>query len=137
MLDNRIAPHLTTEHCNAMAKPSGTDRSAMPDNYSHFVIADGVLGATHPAFTKQCQTFQENVAVSVQFHKISRVVGLIHRGHGATKIVLGEKLSTDRARQTRSNGQSPQTFGKAIREPHPQLTVITGIIVRRPLRQNR
>lgn len=128
MLVNCIDPRLTTEHFNAMAKLSGTDRSTMPDNYSHFVLAGGALGAVHPAFAKWHETFWENLAVSVQLHKIGRVVGLTHRDCGAAKIALGEQAVADRASETRSHGQWLRTFEKAVRERHPQLKVTTGII---------
>lgn len=128
MLVNCIDPRFTTEHFKAMATLNHVDRNAMQDNYSHFVIAGGALGAVHPAFKKWHETFWDNLEVSVKLHKISRVVGLTHRDCGAARIALGEAAVADRAAETRSHGQWLQMFANAVRERYPQLEVITGII---------
>lgn len=128
MLVNCIDPRFTTEHFNAIATLDGVRRDAMTDNYSHFVIAGGALGAVHPAFKKWHDTVWENLAVSVQLHKIRRVVGLTHRDCGAAKIALGEAAVANREAETQSHGQWLKTFAASVRERHPQLQVVTGII---------
>lgn len=128
MLVNCIDPRFTTEHFNALATLKGVERQSMPDNYSHFVMAGGALGAVHPAFEKWHDTFWENLAVSVQLHHIHRVVGLTHRDCGAAKIALGEAAVADRDAETKSHGQWLKTFAARVRERHPQLEVTVGII---------
>ena len=128
MLVNCIDPRFTSEHFNAMARLNGVERQAMPDNYSHFVIAGGALGTVHPAFKKWHETFWDNLAVSVELHKIQRVVGLTHRDCGAAKIALGDAAVADRASETRSHSEWLRNFSQAVRERHPKLQVITGII---------
>lgn len=128
MLVNCIDPRLTTEHFNAMATLSNQDRRTLPDNYSHFVIAGGALGSVHPAFRKWHDTFWENLAISVKLHQIRRVVGLTHRDCGAAKLALGEQAVADRQTETRSHGEWLQVFAQGVRERHPQLQVVTGII---------
>lgn len=128
MLVNCIDPRLTTEHFNAMATLNGKERNGMPDNYSHFVMAGGALGAVHPAFKKWHETFWENLAVSVQLHHIHRVVGLSHRDCGAAKIAMGDAAVADRATETASHGEWLRVFAQQVRERHPHLEVVVGII---------
>lgn len=128
MLVNCIDPRFTSEHFAAMARLNGVERQTMPDNYSHFVLAGGALGTVHPAFKKWHDTFWENLAVSVDLHKIRRVVGLTHRDCGAAKIALGEAAVADRTAETRSHGEWLRNFSQAVRDRHPQLQVVTGII---------
>lgn len=128
MLVNCIDPRFTTEHFNAMATLEGKSRSELPDNYSHFVLAGGALGAVHPAFSKWHDTFWENLAVSVELHKIRRVVGLTHRDCGASKIALGDAAVADRSSESRSHGHWLREFDKAVRARHPALKVVSGII---------
>lgn len=128
MLVNCIDPRLTTEHFNAMATLTQQDRRTLPDNYSHFVIAGGALGAVHPAFRTWHDTFWDNLAVSVKLHKIGRVVGLTHRDCGAAKLALGEQAVASRAIETRSHANWLKVFAEGVRERHPRLQVIAGII---------
>ncbi len=128
MLVNCIDPRLTTEHFSAMATLGGIERRSMPDNYSHFVIAGGALGAVHPAFSKWHETFWENLAISVELHHISRVVGLTHRDCGAARIALGESAVANREAETHSHTEWLKVFAKEARSRHAALQVITGII---------
>ncbi len=128
MLVNCIDPRLTTEHFNAMATLKGVDRQSMADNYSHFVVAGGALGAVHPAFQKWHETFWENLAVSVDLHHIHRVVGLSHRDCGAAKIAFGAAGVADRATETASHSEWLKVFAQSVRDKHPHLEVIVGII---------
>lgn len=128
MLVNCIDPRFTTEHYNALATLKGVDRTKMDDNYSHFVIAGGALGAVHPAFAKWHDTFWENLDVSVKLHKIKRVVGLTHRDCGAAKIALGESIMDSRDSETKAHAEWLKTFSKSVKARHPQLDVVCGII---------
>ena len=128
MLVNCIDPRFTTEHYNALATLKGVDRKAIDDNYSHFVIAGGALGAVHPAFTKWHDTFWENLDVSVKLHKISRVVGLTHRDCGAAKIALGESIMESRETETKAHAEWLQNFAKGVKARHSQLEVVCGVI---------
>ncbi len=128
MLVNCIDPRLTTEHFNAMATLGGIDRRSMPDNYSHFVIAGGALGAVHPAFSKWHETFWENLAISIELHRISRVVGLTHRDCGAARLALGEYAMANRDTETHSHSEWLKVFANEARSRHAALQIITGII---------
>jgi hypothetical protein len=128
MLVNCIDPRFTTEHYNALATLKGVSRAKMGDNYSHFVIAGGALGAVHPAFAKWHDTFWENLDVSVKLHKIKRVVGLTHRDCGAAKIALGASIMESRDSETKAHTEWLKTLSKSVKARHPQLEVICGVI---------
>ena len=128
MLVNCIDPRFTSEHYNAIAKLKGVDRQSLGDNYSHFVIAGGALGAVHPAFAKWHDTFWENLDVSVKLHKIRRVVGLTHRDCGAAKIALGQSIMESRDAETRAHGDWLKIFAKTVKARHSLLDLEVGII---------
>ncbi len=50
MLINCIDPRFTTLSWQYMGLLSGVDREKLGDNYSHFVMAGGPIGAIHPKF---------------------------------------------------------------------------------------
>jgi hypothetical protein len=128
MLVNCIDPRFTSEHYNALATLKGIERRSLEDNYSHFVIAGGVLGTVHPSFAKWHETFWENLDVSVKLHKIRRVVGLTHRDCGAAKIALGDSIMDSREAETNAHGKWLKTFAKSVNIRHPHLEVVIGII---------
>src|SRR5262249_478729 len=94
MLVNCIDPRFTTFSFTYMAS------HGMKDLYSHFVIAGGPIGIVAPAFNDWHKAFWDNLGITVQLHKIKRVIGLTHRDCGAAFVAYGEALRTDKALET-------------------------------------
>ena len=92
MLVNCIDPRFTTLSWQYMGLLSGVDREKLGDNYSHFVMAGGPLGAVHPKFAAWHKTFWDNLDITVGLHHIKRVVALSHRDCGAAKLAFGAKI---------------------------------------------
>lgn len=122
MLVNCVDPRVTTHSFMYM-----TSRG-LRDNYSHFVIAGGPIGAVHAHFSAWHAAFWENLAVSVQLHKIKRVVALTHRDCGAAKLAFGEAGVADRGRETASHAEALRAFRAEVGRRQPALTTLAGIM---------
>ena len=128
MLVNCIDPRFTTLSWQYMGLLSGVDREKLGDNYSHFVIAGGPIGAVHPKFEAWHKTYWDNLDITVSLHKIKRVVGLTHRDCGAAKLAFGEAAVSKRESETEAHAEALATFREAVKKRHPKLSVITGVM---------
>ena len=72
MLVNCIDPRFTTLSWQYMGLLSGVDREKLGDNYSHFVMAGGPIGAVHPKFAPWHKTYWDNLDITVGLHHIKR-----------------------------------------------------------------
>jgi hypothetical protein len=128
MLVNCIDPRFTTLSWQYMGLLSGVDREKLGDNYSHFVMAGGPIGAVHPKFAPWHKTYWDNLEISVGLHHIKRVVALTHRDCGAAKLAFGADKVGDRDTETVSHAEALMAFRKEVNTRHPKLSVITGIM---------
>lgn len=128
MLVNCIDPRFTTLSWQYMGLLSGIDREKLGDNYSHFVMAGGPIGAVHPKFAPWHKTYWDNLEISVGLHHIKRVVALSHRDCGAAKLAFGADKVGDRDTETVSHAEALMAFRKEVNTRHPKLSVITGIM---------
>ena len=62
--------------------------------YSAFTIAGAAVGVTHKKFKQWHKTFYDNLATSIQLHKIEKLIVINHKDCGATKIANGKKNFT-------------------------------------------
>ena len=62
--------------------------------YSAFTIAGAAVGVTHKKFKQWHKTFYDNLAISIQLHKIEKLIVINHKDCGATKIANGKKNFT-------------------------------------------
>jgi len=128
MLVNCIDPRFTTLSWQYMGLLSGGDREKLGDNYSHFVMAGGPIGAVHPTFAPWHRTYWDNLDISVGLHHIKRVVALTHRDCGAAKLAFGADKVGDRDSESVAHAEALMAFRKEVRTRHPKLSVITGIM---------
>jgi len=128
MLVNCIDPRFTTLSWQYMGLLSGVDREKLGDNYSHFVMAGGPIGAVHPKFAPWHKTYWDNLDITVGLHHIKRVVALTHRDCGAAKLAFGADKVGERDMETMSHAEALMAFRKEVNTRHPKLSVITGIM---------
>ena len=128
MLVNCIDPRFTTLSWQYMGLLSGVDREKLGDNYSHFVMAGGPIGAVHPKFAPWHKTFWDNLEITVALHHIKRVVALSHRDCGAAKLAFGAPGVAEKEVETGSHAEALAMFRKEVNMRHPKLSVITGIM---------
>ena len=128
MLINCIDPRFTTLSWQYMGLLQGVSRDKLEDNYSHFVMAGGPIGAVHPKFEAWHKTYWDNLDVTVSLHHIKRVVGVTHRDCGAAKLAFGEAAVSKRESETESHSEALAAFRDMVKKRHPKLSVITGIM---------
>jgi len=122
MLLECIDPRVTTHSVEYM------DSLGLTERYSHFVIAGGPIGAVHPAFEKWHDVFWENLDLTVQMHKIKRLIGLTHRDCGAAKLAYGETAVSTRQVETATHAECLRGFRAEVRQRHPELAITVGIM---------
>ena len=128
MLINCIDPRFTTLSWQYMGLMQGVEREKLGDNYSHFVMAGGPIGAVHPKFAEWHKTFWDNLDITVSLHHIKRVVALSHRDCGAAKLAYGADAVATKEIETGSHAESLAVFRAAVNKRHPKLSVITGVM---------
>ena len=67
-----------------------TSAGGLIGKYSQFVIAGAAIGVVARAVQDWHKAFWENLAASIQLHKIKRVIAIDHRDCGAAKIAYGD-----------------------------------------------
>ena len=95
----------------------------LKDKYDHIILAGAALGALTEKFPAWNQTFWDHVGVALDLHKIHKVVVLDHRDCGAYKVILGEDLAQDPAKETTMHATQLKRLGKMIQEKYPALEV--------------
>jgi carbonic anhydrase len=96
--------------------------------FSHFVIAGAAIGVVAPAFQDWHKAFWDNLAASIQLHRIRRVIAIDHRDCGAAKIAYGEAAVANRDAETKTHRDALADFRKQCNEKQPSLAVQTGLI---------
>jgi carbonic anhydrase len=96
--------------------------------FSQFVIAGAAIGVVAPAFQDWHKAFWDNLATTIQLHRIKKVIAIDHRDCGAAKIAYGEaRVATPQA-ETKTHRAALTEFRKQVGERHPQLGVQTGLM---------
>jgi hypothetical protein len=122
MLLSCIDPRFTGKQRRFM-----TDRH-LRGKYSHFSFAGAAIGAVAPSFADWHKTFWDNLATSIQLHRIRSVVALNHRDCGAAKIAYGDAAVANRAAETETHRAALAEFRKQAGERQPTLRVITALL---------
>ena len=110
MLVNCIDPRFTTLSWQYMGLIQGVSREKLEDNYSHFVMAGGPIGAVHPKFAGWHATYWDNLDVTVSLHHIKRVIGISHRDCGAAKLAFGADAVSDKDKETEAHSEALSMF---------------------------
>ena len=95
------------------------------DKYDHVILAGASLGALTEKFPAWNQTFWDHVAVARDLHKIRRILVLDHRDCGAYKILLGEDLVKDPAKETAVHTTQLKRLAGMMKDKYPILQVET------------
>ena len=90
--------------------------------YSAFTIAGAAVGVTHKKFKQWHKTFYDNLAISIQLHKIEKLIVINHKDCGATKIANGKKNFTP-ANEKKIHQESFTIIKKKIKNRFPKLKV--------------
>jgi carbonic anhydrase len=96
--------------------------------YSQFVIAGAAIAVVAPKFAAWHDTFWQNLAASIELHRITRVIVIDHRDCGAARIAYGAESIATPAAETATHRRVLGEFRRALAERHPQLAVETGLM---------
>jgi hypothetical protein len=93
------------------------------DKYDHLILAGASLGALTEKYPAWNTTFWQHLDVAIQLHQIHHVIVMDHRDCGAYKVILGEDVSQDRAKETAIHAEQLTELRKQIHAKDPNLEV--------------
>lgn len=96
--------------------------------YSQFNFAGASIGAVAPAFKDWHETYWQNLAASIELHRIPKVIAMNHRDCGAAKIAYGAEKVANRTIETQTHREALLAFGKEVNKRHPSLKVELGLM---------
>ena len=96
--------------------------------YSHFVIAGAAAGVVAEPFKDWHKAFWDNLAASIQLHKIKTVIAINHRDCGAAEIAYGRDRVVPEERETETHRAALAEFRKQVGQRHPGFGVETGLM---------
>ena len=102
-------------------------KKKLTGKYSAFTIAGAAVGITHNKFKKWHKTFYDNLATSIQLHKIEKLIVINHTDCGAAKIANGKK-EFNPANEKKIHRESFSKIKKQIKKRFPKLKVELNLI---------
>jgi len=91
--------------------------------YSQFTIAGAAVAVEAPLFRSWHQTFWDNLATSIDLHKINRLIAIDHRDCGAAKLAYGPDSIATRAKETETHRKVLALFKHQMHQRHPTMAV--------------
>jgi len=104
------------------------DQRGLTGQYSQFVIAGAAIAVVAPSFEAWRPAFWENLAASIQLHRITKLIAIDHRDCGAAGIAYGASSIADPVRETETHSKAFAQFRKAVGKRQPKLTIETGLM---------
>lgn len=96
--------------------------------YSQFALAGAAIGVVAPAFKDWSKTFWDNLAASIELHRVPKVIAMNHRDCGAAKIAYGVEKVANAAIETETHKAALMEFRKQVGERQPKLQVELGLM---------
>jgi carbonic anhydrase len=103
-------------------------RRRLTGKYSSFVIAGAGIGVVAEPFKDWHKAFWDNLATSIELHRIKSVIAIDHRDCGAAKIAYGDAAVANRDTETATHRTALNEFRKQCNEKQPNLKVETLLI---------
>ena len=104
------------------------DRRGLTGRYSQFVIAGAAIAVVGPKFETWRPAFWDNLATSVQLHRITKLIVIDHRDCGAARIAYGAASIADPATETETHRKAFVEFRQEAGMRHSELTIETGLM---------
>ena len=95
----------------------------LADRYNHVILAGASLGAVTDAYPAWGTTFRQHLELSIEVHRISRVIVLDHRDCRAYERILGSEHCGDRLREAEAHARRLVDLRVAIHSSYPALDV--------------
>ena len=97
-------------------------KKKLTGKYSAFTIAGSAVGVTHNKFKKWHKTFYDNLATSIQLHKIKKLIVINHKDCGAAKIA-NQKKEFNASDEMKIHLDSFFKIKKTIKKKFPKLKI--------------
>lgn len=122
MLLSCIDPRMVTPVYQYMAGQKLAGR------YSQFCIAGAAIAVVAPKFAAWRPAFWDNLAATIELHRIRRLVAIDHRDCGAARIAYGAASIATPQAETATHKKVFGYFRAEIAKRHPKLAVETGLM---------
>jgi carbonic anhydrase len=103
-------------------------QTGLAGKYSQFCIAGAAVAVVAPKFETWRTAFWDNLAASIQLHRIKRLVAIDHRDCGAARIAYGEAALATPEAETETHRRVFAEFRREMAQRHPELAVETGLM---------
>ncbi len=97
-------------------------KKKLTGKYSAFTIAGSAVGVTDNKFKEWHKTFYDNLAISIQLHKIEKLIVINHKDCGAAKIV-NQKKKFDSKSEIKIHLNSFKKIKKILKKKFPKLKI--------------
>ena len=104
------------------------DHRGLTGKYSQFTIAGAAIGVVAPQFSNWHQAFWDNLAASIQLHRIRSLIVIDHRDCGGARIAFGPEAIATHEIETATHRRILQKFRDEVLRRHPALTVEVGLM---------
>lgn len=98
------------------------ERRHMAGKYSQFSIAGASIGVVAPAFKTWTPAFWDNLAATIELHRVSKVIAINHRDCGAAEIAYGADKVANAKLETETHKAALLEFKRQVAERQPKLT---------------
>ena len=102
-------------------------KKKLTGKYSAFTIAGAAIGVTHNKFNQWHKTFYDNLATSIQLHKIEKLIVINHKDCGADKLAIGKKEFSP-LNEKKIHKESFSKIKKQIKKRFPKLKIELNLI---------
>jgi carbonic anhydrase len=104
------------------------DGRGLTGAYSQFVIAGAGAAVVAPKFAGWHETFWQNLAASIELHRITRVIVIDHRDCGAVVLAYGAASIATPEAETKTHRMILAEFREALAKRFPRLQPETGLM---------
>ncbi len=101
------------------------ERRRLTGKYSQFVIAGAAVGVVAPNFAEWRRAFWDNLATSVEVHRIRRLIAIDHRDCAAAKIAYGDAALATPAAELETHRRVFAELRRELAQRQPGLAVDT------------
>lgn len=122
MLLSCMDPRTQAPIASWMDRPeAGSHAGGLRGKYSQFTIAGAAIAVVAPAFAAWRQTFWDNLAASIQLHRIGTLLAVDHGDCGALRIAYGEDMLNDPQKELAVHERDARVLQQELRKRHPEL----------------
>src|ERR1700757_3923508 len=104
------------------------EQRSLTGQYSQFVIAGAAIAVVAPKFETWRPAFWDNLATTVQLHRIKRLIAIDHRDCGAAEIAYGAASIANLQIETETHRKVLAEFRQEVGKRQPGLTIETGLM---------